>query len=351
MLLFLILIGSQIVFAREVRENYNGIRTLGMGGASIAVVNDETAMLVNPAGLGKLRDFYGTVIDPEVDGSAKIIDMYKVKAYTNPWDLEQVRDTTMYTRDTYYHAKAQVFPSFVMKNFGIGIHGKRVLDARMNTAGDAMETFYQEDVSVLMGLNLRFFDGRIKIGIVGKAISRIEVDQDLDPTGTMDLSQLASEGVGFGSDAGIILSAPIVWLPTLSAVVRDIGSTPFTGGSGVRLTTSSRPAPIEQDIDVGLALFPIHGNRTRSQFSIQMDKLKEASLATDKTRYYHLGYEFNYADMIFLRAGMNQKYWTAGAEFASEHIQLQIGSYGEDVGTDGSSIEDRRYMAKFSFRF
>src|SRR6476661_3866216 len=152
MFVFSILMFSQVLFAREVRENYNGIRTLAMAGASIAVVNDETALLINPAGLGKLRDFYGTILDPEVDFSAKMNDMYKVKAFTNPWDLEQIRDTTMYTRDTYYHAKAQVFPSFVMKNFGIGIHGKRVLDARMNTAGDSMETFYQEDVSVVMGI-------------------------------------------------------------------------------------------------------------------------------------------------------------------------------------------------------
>src|SRR4051812_9789976 len=98
MFFFFILIFSQAIFAREVRENYNGIRTLAMGGASIAVVNDETALLINPAGLGKLRDFYGTLFDPESDGSAKMIDMYKVKAFTNPWDFEQVRDTTMYTR-------------------------------------------------------------------------------------------------------------------------------------------------------------------------------------------------------------------------------------------------------------
>ena len=42
--------------AQEIRENYNGVRSLGMGGASIAVVNDETALLLNPAALGKLSD-------------------------------------------------------------------------------------------------------------------------------------------------------------------------------------------------------------------------------------------------------------------------------------------------------
>ncbi|MCB0384242.1 MAG: hypothetical protein KDD43_02520, partial [Bdellovibrionales bacterium] len=33
-------------------EFYRGIRQMSMGGAAIAVVNDETALLSNPAGLG-----------------------------------------------------------------------------------------------------------------------------------------------------------------------------------------------------------------------------------------------------------------------------------------------------------
>lgn len=352
MFLILILILPSYSFAREVRENYNGIRGLSMGGASIGVVNDETALLVNPAGLGKLRDFYGTILDPESEGGANLIEMYKLKAFTNPLDLEQVRDTLMYNPVNYFHYKAQLFPSFVMKNFGIGIHGKRLLDARMNQAQTEMETFYQDDVSIVMGINIRFFEGRIKIGAVGKAISRIEIDEEaLDPTGTMEVSQLASEGVGIGYDVGIILSAPIVWLPSISAVMRDVGGTPFTAGSGVRMKTANRPNTIEQDIDVAFSLFPIHGNKTRSQFSIQMDKIKEAGLAQDRTRYYHVGYEFNYGDMIFVRAGMNQKYITGGLEFETEHMQFQVGTYGEDVGTDGASVEDRRYIGKFSIRF
>jgi hypothetical protein len=324
---------------------------MSMGGASIAVVNDETALLINPAGLGKLRDIYGTILDPEVDGSSRAKEMYQTKAFTEPFDLDQVKETLDYSRDTYYHVRASLFPSFVVKNFGIGIRGSRVLDAQMNTAGTSMYTFYQEDVSAHMGFNLRFFDGRIKMGVVGKAISRIEINSNLDPANKLEVSNLASEGVGFGMDAGLILTAPIVWLPTISGVIRDIGDTPFTGGSGLRMQSSTRPETIKQDIDVAFALFPIHSNKSRSQFTLQWDKLRESSEATDKTRYYHVGYEFNYADILFLRMGMNQRYYTAGVELAGERTQIQLGTYGEDVGVDGSPVEDRRWMFKFAFRF
>lgn len=336
---------------QEIRENYNGARSLGMGGASVAVVNDETALLLNPAALGRLRDVYGTILDPEVDVNSNFNGMYTTKAFTDPFDLQQVKDTTDQSRDKRFYVRGQLFPSIVMKNFGIGLHAKKVMDAEMNTDGTNLTTFYQDDLSLLLGANLRFFGGRIKIGFVGKGISRIEIDKTIASTATMDVSAQASEGFGVGVDGGLILAAPIVWLPTLAVVVRDMGGTKFTAGSGLRLSTTERPTAVDQDIDVGLAVFPIHGSSTRSSFTIEYQKLKKSSTYTDKTKFYHVGYEFNYADVLFLRAGLNQKYWTAGLEIASEHTQIQVASYGEDIGTDGNSEEDRRYVFKFGFRF
>lgn len=337
----------------EVRASYMGVRSLGMGGAQIAVVNDETALLSNPAALGKLRDSYGTIFDPEVDIGSHVNAMNSVKPVSNPFDLEQVRDTTLETRDTYYHVRAQIFPSFVTKNFGVGILGRKIMDARMNVAGDSLKVFYQDDIAIHLGFNLRMFDGRVKFGVVGKAISRIEVNKTLDPLASMGLDQNASEGFGVGGDAGLILSAPIVWLPTLSIVGRDVGGTAFTAGSGLRLKSNSAtpPARVSQDFDVAMAVFPIHSPKSRSVFTIEYQKIQESATAVDKNRYYHVGYEFNYGDVLFVRTGMNQRYWTAGFELASEHTQFQIASYGTDVGADGSPEEDRRYIFKFAIRF
>lgn len=346
----LILITATNVQAAEVYEFYNGARQMAMGGASIGVVNDETALLSNPAGLGKLRNMFGTLIDPEIDLGSNAYTFYKDAAYSNPFDITQVKNTTDANRDKHFHARSQIFPSFVVRNFGVGLFGKYSMDARMNTAGTAMTTHYVDDMAIVLGINLRLFDGILKIGAAARGISRIIIDKDIDPAGTLDKSTHASEGTGVGIDGGIILSAPIAWLPALSAVVRDSGGTKFPSG-GTRMTTTTRPADVEQDIDVAFSVFPIHANRARSSFTLEYQKIKEAAAATNKTRYYHIGYEFNYADMIFFRAGMNQAYWTAGLELATEHTQFQLTSYGEDVGTDTASEEDRRYVVKFALRF
>lgn len=353
-LLLIITLGFSILVQaqdHEVREDYIGARALGMGGAQIAVVNDETALLVNPAALGKLRDVYGTILDPEVDGNANLSSIYKTKSFSNPWDLGQVATSLDASRDKYFHAREQLFPSFVARNFGIGIIQRKTLDAQMNTAGTSLQTFYQDDLGVYLGFNLKFFEGRIKIGGAAKMISRIEVNRALDTSLPMDVKTNGSEGLGIGGDVGILMTAPWVLLPTLSAVVHDVGGTSFGAAKGFRMSTTTAPQSVSQDIDVALAIFPIHGNNTRSSFTLEYDKMNEASQSSNKMRYAHVGYEFNYGDVMFLRAGMNQKYWTAGLELASEHTQFQLASYGEDVGTDTASQEDRRFVVKFALRF
>lgn len=352
-ILCLLLFFSFETWARERRTFYTGARGLAMGGAQIATVNDETALLVNPAGLGKLRDVYGTILDPEIDLSNNLNSMNQSSSISNPYSIPSIKDTLNASRDTYYHASAQFFPSVVAKNFGIGLFGKYLLDGEMNTAGTNMDIYYRNDLAVVLGYNFRFFDGRIKLGFNAKLINRIEVDNSLiDPTGSVDMQTIgATEGTGLSTDLGLILTAPWALLPTLSAVVRDVGNTTFDKASGFRMTTTNRPNMAQQDVDVALAIFPIHANKLRSTWTVEHRGLLTTAAETDKAKLIHGGLEFNYADIFFFRAGYNQRYYTGGFEFASERMQIQLATYGEEVGTETSPREDRRTVVKFAFRF
>jgi len=350
-IIMMMMTASWTVTAHEVREFYNGARALAMGGASIAVANDETSLALNPAGLGKLRDIYGTILDPEIETSDNLLNLYRSSPFGGMFEPEKIVRSLSENLGTTYHAKATMFPSFVAKNFGIGLIRRNTLDARVDDTGTLMNTFYQDDMALLLGFNLKMWGGRIKLGATGKFISRIEIDKDLPVSGPLDIASNASEGAAVGADIGLNLTAPVVWLPTLSAVVRDVGGTRFSAGSGLRMSTANRPNAMKQDVDVALAVFPIHSQDSRSVFTAEYRKIGEAATATDKTRYSHLGYEYNYGDTYFFRMGMNQKYWTTGFEIASEYTQFQIAYYGEDIGSDGDSEEQRRLVMKFTFRF
>lgn len=345
--------------AQERREFYSGVRALGMGDCTVAVVNDETALALNPAALGKLRNFFGTVFDPELELGAKALSLYNARAYTQPFLLSNVVPTVVTVPGDYYHARGQLMPSFVAKNFGIGILQKYNLDLEAATGGATVNAFYRDDLALLLGYNFRLFDGRVKIGFTGKMISRIEIDEPaLDPNGALDLptlgtNSIAKEGVGMGADVGLILTGPWTYLPTLSAVARDVGNTSYTQSPGTRLATSTaRPTSSTQDVDLGLALFPIHSSSVRSTWTVEYRNVLTASTELDKSKLIHAGYELNLGDIFFLRLGYNQRYFTGGFELSSEKFQIQFASYGEEIGSSTTTTrEDRRYVFKTSFRF
>ena len=167
----------------------------------------------------------------------------------------------------------------------------------------------------------------------------------------MDYSSIGTSGVGLSNDVALILSAPWTFLPTVTAHLHDIGGTSFTQMDGIRMSSTNRPNLVEQDLDVAAAIFPIHSNYVRSAWTVEYRGLLTSGSEDDKAKLLHAGMEFNFGDVLFLRAGYNQRYWTAGFEIASEHWQWQLASYGEEIGTSASPKEDRRYNLKFAFRF
>jgi hypothetical protein len=118
-LIILIMLFSNVLRAGELYEAYNGIRAMGMGGASVAVVNDETALITNPAALGKLRSSYITVIDPEIHGNKLEGSIAKDNGY-NPLETtspQKILDALKQHPNKHFNAAAYLFPSVVIPNF------------------------------------------------------------------------------------------------------------------------------------------------------------------------------------------------------------------------------------------
>lgn len=352
-LIFLFLIGfliAPITSRAEVYELYRGSRGLAMGGADTGVVNDETSLLINPAGLGKLRNGIGTILDPEIEIGDRVYRMYKAKAFTGFTDLDKLNATLDSSRDTHYHYKYQFFPSFVVKNFGMGYLVKEQMDAKMSADGTTITANYFYDWVLATGFNFRFWDGRIKLGLTAKAINRVQATGDFSTATSLKIQDIGKEGYGLGSDAGLVLAVPWGWIPTLSVVGRDVGGTHFTN-TGLRYKLATKPDTITQDADVALSFFPIHSNTTRSSFTFEHKHVLSAKDYTDKTQLYHFGWETNVNDIAFFRCGMNGRYYTLGFEMASERVQFQFAFYGEEVGTDTARKEDRRWNIKAAFRY
>lgn len=347
--------------AQERREFYNGVRALGMGGVVVPTVNDETALISNPAALGRLRGPILTVLDPEGEMSSSgpgILTKERSTEFLAFNDPQKFLDRLNLSPDKYMHVGGHLFPSFVTTNFGIGIHANYQTDGEVVTdpAPSQFNYFYRQDLALLLGVNFRFWDGRIKIGVSGRAINRAEVDTTLPASSTgLQFKNLVKEGGAIAGDAGLILTAPWAWLPSLAAVYRDVGGTNFDLNDGFLYNSSQRPSYVRPSVDAGFSISPILGNKTRLVIAGEVRDVQTLSDEPDKMKRYHAGLELNIADTLFLRGGMNQRYWTGGLEFSMPYIQLQFASYGEEVGVSTSTQvktrEDRRYIGKIAIRF
>lgn len=326
-------------------EFYNNARTLGMGGASVAITSDETSLFRNPANLGSIRDAYATIFDPEIEGSGNLT--------ATSVEIPTVMGILANKTNTYYRAKQQLSPILVRRNIGFGLVLKNEISAEISSADlTVMDTTYVSDVAAVVGTNLRLMDGAMKIGVSGRFQNRIEVrNPTLAVAGPTDLATIASEGSAIALDAGIMFQFPVMYIPTLSVVARDMGDTVFDKQDGFRLRTASRPATVKQSIDAGIAIFPIHSNRFRSVWTLEYTDIGNSRNDTDSAKRMHFGVEFNSRDIFFLRLGYNQRYMTAGFEIASEFFLWQVSSYGEEIGTAQTPREDRRLNMKVAVRF
>lgn len=340
--------------AGEIYEFYNGARSLGMGGAYVAVVNDETALYTNPAALGKLRDYFITIADPELQATSKLTSYVKTDTIDNLFSGQGMVDLIKDDPGSHLNFKFQASPGIILPNFGFGVLAKWEANVETDEAGTTVSIDYRNDYALGIAYNFRLLDGIIKLGVAGLLVDRIEVDDDV-PTTTTDLTyeSLSSEGMGVKVNGGLLITLPYTFLPSLGVVVRDIGDTSYTINDGMMYTTTERPLPDLQKVDVGTSISPIFSNRVRGTFTAELHDVmtKDVAEKEDIMRRFHAGLELNLADIFFLRGGWNQKFWTAGFEFASQRFQLQGSYYGEDIGTPNAPKEDRRFVGKFSLRF
>lgn len=350
--ILMILLTPKWALGAERTEFFDGIRSLGMGGATVAVVDDETALYLNPAALGRLRDHFITVVDPLVEAGQGTQPVMNT-GVLGVADPQKVLDNLNEHASDRVHTKVQVSPSLVFPNFGVGLLGQNVVDASISSDGTKYRYHYLNDYAAVIGANLKFFSGIIKLGVNARIIDREEINKDdLDPAATdLTFNSLVAEGVGIGSDVGLIMTAPVRYLPTLSAVWRDVGGTSYGLKEGILRHTSETPDHTPSTVDVGLAIFPITGRGTRMSWTLEYQDVLTMGEEKDQWRRVHAGVEWNIEDSLFLRAGLNQRYWTAGLEIAVGNYQLQAATYGEEVGTPTRHEEDRRYLAKFAYRF
>lgn len=140
---------------------------------------------------------------------------------------------------------------------------------------------------------------------------------------------------------------------TLGLTVHNVIAGGFSQSTMVNKNATDVPTKIERTIDVGSQYRLYHGEDLTVRAMLDFQNILHPNVTVTKAT--HIGVEFDYSPSSWfktqLRGGLNQMYMTAGATFLFGVLNIDIVTYGEEVGTDANKIENRVMAAKLGFNF
>jgi hypothetical protein len=365
----------------SIHHQYESTRALGMGDAFVATANDYTALFYNPAGLAR-RELGQLNMSMEVGGSLDTQKFYK--------DMDTVQKGT-YANDgakqvayadllNQYYGKTlglrlKAFEGiWVRPNWGIGIVPLDfTLDAQVHNQGTpALDVRAFADTTIAYGYGDDLHGvvpGRLSWGTTVKFINRGYINREVNALSLVTdphtvSKEDARDGYTADFDLGTLYSPRVptegffsvfqLAKPTFGAVVRNALDYGF--GSSFKLLNKTQveaPEKLHRVLDVGAKFeYPelwIFGGRGE----IDIRDIGHPNFTW--RRSFHLGFEFDWTVATWwkghYRIGVNQGYPTFGISALLFIFNLDLVTYGEEVGTYHNPKENRVYMAKLNLDF
>lgn len=364
----------------SIHQEYASTRALGMGNAFTAVADDFSAIFYNPSMLafrtrGQLHLFARVGASPNALKLLSDINKIKKEPSANqPQDYANLIEKN-YGQDYYYRIPT-IGAAYVRPNWGIAIIPVDLsLDASLHRqAGPTINASLYEDTTVAFSyaheLHWLSKESKLSWGITAKALYRIYAGRAL---GAGDLlggsSPLSAKGVaseGLTGDVDFATSwKPAVAQsgffsflkyaePTFAVVGRNLVDGGFKKNLHLIKDSAQTPPPkLQRRVDFGtkwdlpkLWVFDPH-------FSFDIRDVGYTGWTFNKG--YHAGAELYWTMYNWWKGhwsvGINQGYWTAGFGARLAIFQVDIATYGEEVGTVSALQESRRYLVEASLDF
>ena len=357
-------------FAADEKVFIKGARPLGMGGAFIAVADDENAFFYNPAGISQRRVYLlafplnlAARMDSEtydvVDFREKNYD--DLKNFSDLYNDGKAQDLIDEINGKMAGKTANVYmalfnPAFISEriesynqnyfNFGAGIFSYAKLDDGFLEDLPVPFSYYNYNITVAAAVPVSYrvsslkgigLPGSLSLGVNFKYILRY---RSYDIASLVDLSEDDYKtpeflGQGFGADFGAIYHLNDNF--NLGLHVTDIFATPvkYEKRGGDDSLPDSYNSLILPEINIGFAFSPskIFGVDFKKRFILAAD-LRNITDENEKLvnlplKHLHLGCEYRFAPLAF-RAGYNSGYPSVGFGIESNYVQFSYAFYGEN---------------------
>lgn len=337
------------VWADELYTQYRGARPQAMGGAFVAVADDENALFYNPAGLagmtGPTFHLVNTTFDLNSDMIWNFANYLTLVSSFSPAVLNTLVGQRIY-------ARATGMIGFTTKYFGAAfIYDQQTAFITDNPYLPQVTLGYQWTYGVQVGagfpvLRLDKKRGELRVGIAGKALWRRGKYETLPFTelfniGLTTLEDFAGQwrGPAWGFDLGLqyVHKVKKVWRFQAGAAYTNIGDTQFSGGGSA--------ATLRSDLSVGAAV----GFEQKALRVMVSYDYRNILQDTDWRKRSHLGLTIG-LPIFSLYGGLNQGYLTYGASVDLWVFRITGLAYGEERGATLFQFPERRYMAQIDVK-
>jgi hypothetical protein len=343
--------------AELVHENYEGLRPNGMGGAFLAVSDDNNVLWYNPAGLANIKGAHFDLLDANL-GVDSMDTLSRVGGAFGEGNFSNlVRPNTEYIQAG---LRTGLFLPYFAVQFFDNLHSFFDLQ-NLSPTGGTVDVDSFNDIGVAMGAAIPM-GPYVSVGATLRAFEHIGVDVDetgpqllsslnaipTDVTSAVytELQKLAASGWGLGVDLGTMVKLPTPRdYPTirLAAVMEDVGETTFHA-----LGTSSAPPPIPTTYHFGTSIkYDLPHN---SYFLMAMD-VRHAFEDLPFVKTFHVGAEYQFFPFSF-RLGLYEGYPSAGFSLLfPPHTRVIFSTYEPELGDGLWQNGQRVYLLQLVIGF
>lgn len=366
----------------RIHHHYQSIRALGMGDAFTAASDDYAAIFYNPAFLARREEFQVNMA-MGIAGSKSFSDFNTDASEAGKVTGTEEQKFTAYANllQKYYGKnfmlRASLFEgAFVRHKYGFAllpadltieykIHNQAAPALNARLFADSTAAFaYGDDIHGVL-------PGRFSWGTTLKFVNRVYLNKQVNAANLAADSKTFSkeelrEGYGIDGDVGFLYTPAIpgdgMWSvfklakPAFSLVGRNLAESGFKSNLKlVNKDAESMEAPEKnyRVFDVGTKWEYPEVLLFRGRGTMDMRDIGHPNFSVRKG--FHLGFEFDWRVTSLwkgaYRIGVNQNYPTLGASAQLLWFNLDVATWGEDVGTYDQPKENRMYAAKFNMVF
>lgn len=359
LMLFFLLSGT--AFAGQAHPlEYETPRSQGMGGAFVAVADDQQALFSNPAGLGQITDKSYAILDAtgEINQDMRRVenktsglsdaDTPEARAENNRMLSEVMGQQSRIVASNlaYYLGSTGFGAGFLYQSVAqIGV--VRPTSPRIQAKADIDSLLVGAIARPIPGSRIVFGDSSTGYwGLGMKFISRRTLDREYDARDFASLSEDdlrndALKGAALDLDGGVLYRLSNPWNQSIGLSVRNVFESEI----------DARIGRLPRRVDIGTAIRPLTGTTERSRKLLLAADL--ADVTSDGTFFskLRLGMEARMRTWLTVRGGLRGGYLSAGATAKFREARFDFATYSEELGPRPGDREDRRYSLSLAVDF